>query len=71
MNWLHPLKEKLRARETPGERDATIRDALVLLANELAAVCNQVAPSAPEPEITGATGPLLLKWATADRLLMS
>lgn len=67
MNWLHPLIEKIHACNAfPVEQRAT----LVLCANELAALCDQVRPTAPMPEVVAVMGRLMLQWGDEQRRLM-
>jgi len=64
MNWLHSLTEKILAeREFPGEQ----RRALVLWANELAAICDQHVPKATAPELLRVDNILQLVWTLNDR----
>lgn len=59
MNWHHALTEKIRDTKAFSFEQ---REALVLCANELAVVCDQVAQGAPEPELLCTMGRLLLSW---------
>ena len=66
MNWLHPLIEKIHAcKAFPVDE----RAALVLAANELGAICDQVKPSPPMPDVLAISGRLQLRWGDEQRWL--
>jgi len=66
MNWLKPLTDKiLEERASPVEQ----RRALVLCANELAAICDQHVPLAPAPELLKLSDTLWIAWTINDRHL--
>jgi hypothetical protein len=66
MNWLHPLIEKIHAcKAFPVEQ----RAALALAANELTALCDQVRPTAPMPDVVAMLGRLVLRWGSDERWL--
>jgi hypothetical protein len=64
VTWLHSLVERIHAcKGWPVEQ----RAALVLCANELSAICDQIVPRAPMPDVVSKLGRLLLQWGDSER----
>lgn len=68
MNWLEPLTREILAMRKPSGAQ---RRALVLWANELSAICDQLIPDAPAPDLepaVGDDGTIRIHWILNDRV---